>query len=187
MTGLTAYRGIYRFCSFICRRRHDTILIAAAFAVPMMMLCWTFNAFVLSTSSMAEATLSFAVVSMVSAASAASLTWNFPQDPMDSIGKMSTKGLLFIIILSCMGAFGLLDPVAGTSIIAIALVSRIICGYFIKKNKGTAQRPYVYALQMIAMFFMLLDMIAIVKPQGFNILSTPTMQMLNHLATVIGG
>ena len=180
LTGLTGYRGIYRICSFITRKRHDVILLTASVMVPMLIFVWLSNTLIGITSGIVEATAAFAIASMLAAATASSLNWNFPQDPMDSCGHMSTKGLLFVIILSIMAAFGLLHYTVGLSVMGVSLVMRLLFGYFIGKNQGTAQRPYVYALQLLTLFAILLDLI-LLKSQNYEFLSQSSLDLVTYL------
>lgn len=180
LTGLTAYKGIYRICSYITRRRHDSILVSASVMVPMLIFIWLANTLIVITDGIVEATAAFAIASMLSAATATSLTWNFPQDPMDSLGRMTTRGLLFVILLSLMAAFGLLNYIVGLSVLGVSIVMRLIFGYFIARNQGTAQRPYVYALQMLTLFAILFDLI-LLKSQHYEFLSYSTLEFVHFL------
>ena len=180
LTGLTGYHGIYRMCTFIKRKRHDLILLVASVMVPMLIFVWLSNTLIVVTQGIVEATAAFAIASMLSAATASSLTWNFPQDPMDSCGSMSTKGLLFVVILSLMAAFGLLHYTVGLSVLGVGLVMRLLFGYLIAKNQGTAQRSYVYALQLLTLFAILLDFI-LLKSQNYEFLSQSSLELVTYL------
>ena len=181
LTGLTAYRGIHRICVFISRKwKRDSVLSSASVMVPMLIFIWLANTLIVKTDGIVEATASFAIASMMAAATASSLTWNFPQDPMDSIGNMSTKGLLFVIILSIMASFGLLHYTVGLSVFGVSILVRLIFGYFIAKNQGTANRPYVYALQLITLFAILFDMI-LLKSQNYDFLSKSSLELVAYL------
>ena len=181
LTGLTAYRGIHRICAFISRKwKRDSVLSSASVMVPMLIFIWLANTLIVKTDGIVEATASFAIASMMAAATASSLTWNFPQDPMDSIGNMSTKGLLFVIILSIMASFGLLHYTVGLSVFGVSILVRLIFGYFIAKNQGTANRPYVYALQLITLFAILFDMI-LLKSQNYDFLSKSSLELVAYL------
>ena len=181
LTGLTAYRGIHRICVFISRKwKRDSVLSSASVMVPMLIFIWLANTLIVKTDGIVEATASFAIASMMAAATASSLTWNFPQDPMDSIGNMSTKGLLFVIILSIMASFGLLHYTVGLSVFGVSILVRLIFGYFIAKNQGTANRPFVYALQLITLFAILFDMI-LLKSQNYDFLSKSSLELVAYL------
>lgn len=179
-TGLTPYRGIYRIISYISRRRHDLVIVAASVTVPMIIFMWLSNILILSVDGIAEATAAYGIVAMLSAASASTLSWNLPQDPMDSSGTMTTKGLLFVIVLSIMASFGIMHYITGLSLIALCVAMRLIFGMLIAGNNGTSHRSYVHALQLLTMFILLFDLI-ILKSQGYNILSVSSLEFINQL------
>ena len=179
-TGLTPYRGIYRIISYISRRRHDVVIVAASVTVPMIIFMWLSNILILSADGIAEATAAYGIVAMLSAASASTLSWNLPQDPMDSSGTMTTKGLLFVIVLSIMASFGIMHYITGLSLIALCVAMRLIFGMLIAGNNGTSHRSYVHALQLLTMFILLFDLI-ILKSQGYNILSVSSLEFINQL------
>ena len=179
-TGLTPYRGIYRIISYISRRRHDVVIVAASVTVPMIIFMWLSNILILSVDGIAEATAAYGIVAMLSAASASTLSWNLPQDPMDSSGTMTTKGLLFVIVLSIMASFGIMHYITGLSLIALCVAMRLIFGMLIAGNNGTSHRSYVHALQLLTMFILLFDLI-ILKSQGYNILSVSSLEFINQL------
>lgn len=179
-TGLTPYRGIYRIISYISRRRHDVVIVAASVTVPMIIFMWLSNILILSVDGIAEATAAYGIVAMLSAASASTLSWNLPQDPMDSSGTMTTKGLLFVIVLSIMASFGIMHYITGLSLIALCVAMRLIFGMIIAGNNGTSHRSYVHALQLLTMFILLFDLI-ILKSQGYNILSVSSLEFINQL------
>ena len=186
LTGITAYKGIYRICTFITRRRHDMILLAASVMVPLLIFMWLSNILLTQAgNNLLEVSLLFAIASMLSAATASSLTWNFPQDPIDSCGIMTTKGLLFVIALCLFVAFGLMNYIVGLSVLGVSIVMRLIFGYCIAKNQGTAQRPYVYALQYFTLFAILLDLI-LLKSQNYQILSQPFLEYFAELSFHLG-
>ena len=179
-TGLTPYRGIYRIISYISRRRHDVVIVAASVTVPMIIFMWLSNILILSVDGIAEATAAYGIVAMLSAASASTLSWNLPQDPMDSSGTMTTKGLLFVIVMSIMASFGIMHYITGLSLIALCVAMRLIFGMLIAGNNGTSHRSYVHALQLLTMFILLFDLI-ILKSQGYNILSVSSLEFINQL------
>ena len=179
-TGLTPYRGIYRIISYISRRRHDVVIVAASVTVPMIIFMWLSNILILSADGIAEATAAYGIVAMLSAASASTLSWNLPQDPMDSSGTMTTKGLLFVIVMSIMASFGIMHYITGLSLIALCVAMRLIFGMLIAGNNGTSHRSYVHALQLLTMFILLFDLI-ILKSQGYNILSVSSLEFINQL------
>lgn len=183
LTGLMPYRGIYRICSYLSRRRHDVILVAASVAVPMIIFMWLSKTMIMISDGLAEATAAFAITSMLSAAFASTLTWNLPQDPMDSSGTMTTKGLLFVIVLSVMASFGVMHYITGLSLIALCAAMRLIFGILIAGNNGTSHRAYVHALQLLTMFVLLFDLI-VLKSQGYNLLSASTLEFINQFKSV---
>lgn len=183
-TGLTPYRGIYRIISYISRRRHDVVIVAASVTIPMIIFMWLSNILILSVDGIAEATAAYGIVAMLSAASASTLSWNLPQDPMDSSGTMTTKGLLFVIVLSIMASFGIMHYITGLSLIALCVAMRLIFGMLIAGNNGTSHRSYVHALQLLTMFILLFDLI-ILKSQGYNILSVSSLEFINQLRGAI--
>lgn len=180
LIGLPAYRGIYRICTVILRKRHDMILMIAAVTIPLMIMMWMFNSILHSVTSIQEAGLLIGIASMLSAATASTMMWNFPQDPLDSCGRMSNMGLFFVILLCLLLSFGLLNHIVGISVLGVSIVMRLIFGYSIVKNQGTAQRPYIYALQQITLFAILLDLI-LLKGQGFPVLNSDNAIMLQNL------
>lgn len=180
LTGLTAFRGIYRIMAFINRRRHDAIMLIASVMVPLMVFMWLSNTLIAYTSGIVETAVAFGVATMLSAATASSLTWNLPQDPMDSCGAMTTKGLLFVIWLCIIASFGLLHYIVGLSVLGVSIVMRLIFGYSIVHNQGTAQRSYVYALQLITLFAIMLDLI-LLKSQNYEFLSVSTLEFIQYL------
>lgn len=185
LLGLPAYRGIYKVCTFVSRRRHDMILLVASVMIPMLLLMWLFDTILLTSSSIYEAAALLAIASMLSAATASTMMWNFPQDPIDSCGMMSGKGLCFVIVLCLMVSFGLLHYIVGLSVLGVSIVMRLIFGYGIARNQGTAQRPYVYALQLITLFAILLDLI-LLKSQNYEILSFSSTELLQQLRLLLG-
>lgn len=180
LIGLPAYRGIYRICTVILRKRHDMILMIASVTIPLMIMAWMFNSILQSASGIQEASLLLGIASMLSAATASTMMWNFPQDPLDSCGRMSNFGLLFVLLLCLLLSFGLLNQIVGISVLGVSFVMRLIFGYSIAKNQGTAQRPYIYALQQITLFAILLDLI-LLKGQGFPVLNSDNAMMLQNL------
>lgn len=185
LIGLTAYRGIYRISTFISRRRRDMILLAASVITPMVILIWLINTLMIMSQGYFEATLLFAIAAMLSAATASTLTWNFPQDPIDSCGMMSGKGLGLVVVLCLLVSFGFLHYIVGLSVLGVSIVMRLIFGYCLVKNKGTAQRPYVHALQLLTLFAILLDII-LLKSQNYEIISGQLLQVVQELRMTVG-
>ena len=93
---------------------------------------------------------------------------------------MTTKGLLFVIVLSIMASFGIMHYITGLSLIALCVAMRLIFGMLIAGNNGTSHRSYVHALQLLTMFILLFDLI-ILKSQGYNILSVSSLEFINQL------
>lgn len=186
LTGLSPYRGIYRIFTFITRRRHDAVMMASSVMVSLLVFIGLISTLVHVCSGVGEFTLAFALASMLSAATASTLMWNFPQDPMDSCGTMSNKGLVWVMIMCGAATFGLLHYIVALSILGVGIVMRLIFGYCIAKNQGTAQRPYVSALQLLTLFAILLDLI-LLKSQNYEFLNLETLTWLEHHAERLTG
>lgn len=184
LLGLPAYRGIYKICTFTARRRHDMILLVASVMLPMLCMMWLFNTILVRSSGVYEATALLAIASMLSAATASTMMWNFPQDPIDSCGMMSLKGLFFVIVLCLVVSFGLLHYIVGLSVLGVSIVMRLIFGYCIARNQGTAQRAYVYALQLLTLLAILLDLI-LLKSQNYEILSFSSLELFEEAKAII--
>lgn len=186
LTGLSPYRGIYRIFTFITRRRHDAVMMASSVMVSLLVFIGLISTLVHVCSGVGEFTLAFALASMLSAATASTLMWNFPQDPMDSCGTMTNKGLVWVMIMCGAATFGLLHYIVALSILGVGIVMRLIFGYCIAKNQGTAQRPYVSALQLLTLFAILLDLI-LLKSQNYEFLNLETLTWLEHHAERLTG
>ena len=186
LTGLSPYRGIYRIFTFITRRRHDAVMMASSVMVSLLVFIGLISTLVHVCSGVGEFTLAFALASMLSAATASTLMWNFPQDPMDSCGTMTNKGLVWVMIMCGVATFGLLHYIVALSILGVGIVMRLIFGYCIAKNQGTAQRPYVSALQLLTLFAILLDLI-LLKSQNYEFLNLETLTWLEHHAERLTG
>lgn len=186
LTGLSPYRGIYRIFAFITRRRHDAVMMAASVVVSLLVFIGLSGTLIQICSGLGEITLAFALASMLSAATASTLMWNFPQDPMDSCGTMSNKGLFFVIVICGCITFGFLHYIVALSILGVGIVMRLIFGYCIAKNQGTAQRPYVSALQLMTLLAILLDLI-LLKSQNYEFLNYQTLNLLEQYAERLVG
>ena len=186
LTGLSPYRGIYRIFTFITRRRHDAVMMASSVMVSLLVFIGLISTLVHVCSGVGEFTLAFALASMLSAATASTLMWNFPQDPMDSCGTMTNKGLVWVMIMCGAATFGLLHYIVALSILGVGIVMRLIFGYCIAKNQGTAQRPYVSALQLLTLFAILLDLI-LLKSQNYEFLNLETLNWLEQHAERLTG
>lgn len=184
LTGLPAYRGIYRICAYMNRRRHDVVLIAASVCVPMVCFIWITENLFRAAPGIIEPTLAFAFASMLSAAAASTLSWNVQQDPIDSCGTMSTKGMLLVIVVCFMAAFGLLHYIVGLSVLGVTFIVRLVFGYIIVKNGGTAHRSYINALQLITFFAILLDL-SLLKTHNYDLLSASTLEFVNYLERLL--
>lgn len=176
MTGLASFRGIYRMCAYINRRRHDVFLMVASLTIPLLILIWLMINFISSTNSIAEATITMACSTMLSAALASTLSWNMPQDPIDSCGTMSTKGLLFVMVLCGALTFGLLNEIVALSIFGVSIVIRCIFGYLFNNNHATMRRTYINALQLLILFAILFDLI-LLKNQNYGLLSNTAIEL----------
>lgn len=186
LTGLSPYRGIYRIFTFITRRRHDAVMMASSVMVSLLVFIGLISTLVHVCAGVGEFTLAFALASMLSAATASTLMWNFPQDPMDSCGTMTNKGLVWVMIMCGAATFGLLHYIVALSILGVGIVMRLIFGYCIAKNQGTAQRPYVSALQLLTLFAILLDLI-LLKSQNYEFLNLETLTWLEQYAERLTG
>lgn len=186
LTGLTPYRGIYRIFAFITRRRHDAVMMASSVMVSLLVFISLSNTLVQMCAGVGEFTLAFALAAMLSAATASTLMWNFPQDPMDSCGTMTNKGLIWVLLLCGLVTFGFLHYIVALSILGVGIVMRLIFGYCIAKNQGTAQRPYVSALQLLTLFAILLDLI-LLKSQNYEFLNFETITWLERHAEQLFG
>ena len=173
LTGLPAYRGIYRIFAFITRRRHDPVLLAASVVMPMIIFIWLSNTLNIVTDNFEETLALYSFTMMLSAATASTLSWHFPQDPIDSAGIMTNKGLVLVVLITILVSVLLLDPVVACSVLGVSFVMRLFFGYSLAKNQGTAQRPYIHALQLLTLLAILFDLI-LLKYQNIPLLS-------NHL------
>lgn len=183
LTGLASFRGIYRFFAYINRRRHDVILMAASVCIPIICFFWLTNNLFIATqtqNSYIGSVLAFSFAAMLSAAAASTLSWNVQQDPIDSCGTMTTRGLLLVVVMCFMAAFGLLHYIVGLSVLGVTFIMRLVFGYIIVKNGGTSHRSYVNGLQMLTFFAILLDM-ALLKFNGYELLSTSTLELVQSL------
>lgn len=180
LTGLAAYRGFYRIGAYFNRHRRDVVLLAASVCVPMACFIWLTSSLFTSTIGIAEPTLAFAFASMLSAASASTLSWNVQQDPIDSCGSMTTKGVLLVIVFCFMAAFGLLHYIVGFSVLGVTFIMRLAFGFVISKNHGTAHRSYINALQLLTFFAILVDL-TLLKGQGYDLLSTSTLDLVRYI------
>lgn len=184
LTGLAAYRGIYKICAYMNRRRHDVVLIAASVCVPMICFIWITENLFRAAPGIIEPTLAFAFASMLSAAAASTLSWNVQQDPIDSCGTMTTKGMLLVIVVCFMAAFGLLHYIVGLSVLGVTFIVRLVFGYIIVKNSGTAHRSYINALQLITFFAILLDL-SLLKTHHYDLLSASTLEFVDYLERLL--
>ena len=99
---------------------------------------------------------------------------------------MTNKGLVWVMIMCGVATFGLLHYIVALSILGVGIVMRLIFGYCIAKNQGTAQRPYVSALQLLTLFAILLDLI-LLKSQNYEFLNMETLTWLEHHAERLTG
>ena len=158
LVGVSAFRGLAEIIVLFCHRRPDAIINAAAVLMPSLVLLLILNAsFILNLPF--EVTVSLAAASLLGAAASSTLTLDLPQDPVDSAGTLTYKGLVFTLCISILPAFLVLRPEIAASAVGIALFCRLIMGQFLLRHHQHASRLYSAALRMITTGAVMFDIL----------------------------
>lgn len=158
LVGVSAFRGLAEIIGLFCHRRPDAIINAAAVLMPSLVLLLILNAsFILNLPF--EVTVSLAAASLLGAAASSTLTLDLPQDPVDSAGTLTYKGLVFTLCISILPAFLVLRPEIAASAVGIALFCRLIMGQFLLRHHQHASRLYSAALRMITTGAVMFDIL----------------------------
>lgn len=182
ITGLAAFRGIAELVGLITKRRPDEILNTAALLLPSLLLIFIINV-IFVYSEPFEGGILFAFASMLSACFASTLAFDLKQDPVDSFGTMSVKGVLFCTVLILFFSLLTLKLYAACSVAGLGLLLRLIIGHIYLKHNVTASRQMICAAQFIIMLMLLFDLLLLSRSD--NILCNQIYELLSahHLIT----
>ncbi len=168
LCGLTEYRGIGFLAGLFSKRRTDPAIDAASVIFPATIFILVMQVF-LSVSTAPEIILCLAAANMVAGAASSSLYFDLPQDPVDSLGTMSVKGLLYTLLFVCAASLVLLEIQIACSILGIALLLRLLFGQYLINHNQNASRLHASALRHIILQAVMIDFIILGK--DFNLLN----------------
>ncbi|MBO8416651.1 MAG: hypothetical protein IAB19_09745 [Proteobacteria bacterium] len=176
MTGLTSFRGLTDLVGRISKRRPDAVMAAAALFLPCVLIIFMVNVTYVRNEPF-EGAIFIALSSMVSACFASSLSFDLKQDPVDSFGTMSLKGMIFSAILVAAASFLVLKPTVACSLVGLSLLLRLLIGQYLLKNNIMASRLTICAVQLLLFIAILFDLMFfalkdnILSPQLYELLS----------------
>ena len=160
LSGLSAFRGICTLMCLFSQRRADEIISGAAVAIPCIIFTIIASALAMIVSPL-ELFLSFAMISMLSAAFAVTLVFTLEQDPVNSIGTITIGGMIISAIITLALCFLTLNPLVMASLLGTGLLVRVLIGYFLHLNHVAASRDLILASTQISVIAMLLDLACI--------------------------
>ena len=160
LSGLSAFRGICTLMCLFSQRRADEIISGAAVAIPCIIFTIIASALAMIVSPL-ELFLSFAMISMLSAAFAVTLVFTLEQDPVNSIGTITIGGMIISAIITLALCFLTLNPLVMASLLGTGLLVRVLIGYFLHLNHVAASRDLILAATQISVIAMLLDLACI--------------------------
>lgn len=160
LSGLSSFRGICTLMCLFSQRRADEIISGVAVAIPCIIFTVVASALAMIVSPL-ELFLSFALISMLSAAFAVTLVFTLEQDPVNSIGTITIGGMIISALLTLALCFLILNPLVMVSLLGTGLLVRVIIGYFLHLNHVAASRDLILAATQISVIAMLLDLACI--------------------------
>ncbi len=158
LSGLTAFRGLAELSGLVTRRRADSMTYGAALFLPSVLFIFILNAIFLRNEPF-EGGIFFALATMLSAAFASSLSFDIKQDPVDSFGTMSLKGVLCLALIVCIFTMLIFKLTVACSILGLALLLRLIIGYYFNRHNVLASRQHICAAQLIIMLALMFDLL----------------------------
>lgn len=157
MTGLTSFRGLTDLVGLVSKRCPDAVMAAAALFLPCALIIFMVNVTYVHNEPF-EGTIFIALASMVSACFASSLSFDLKQDPVDSFGTMSLKGMIFSAILVVAASFLVLKPAVACSLVGLSLLLRLLIGQYLLKNNIMASRLTICGVQLLLFIAILFDL-----------------------------
>ncbi len=177
LTGIIAYRGLYRVTAFLTQRRRDLMLSGICLLIPTLVLINFTNALFAAAFNPLEGAIAFALASMMSAGFASTVAYDVEQDPVDSLGTMTTSGLGITALVLLLSSVLLFNPLVGISLLGVGLFFRVLSSYYLTKHHATASRLYIYALQLVTLLAMLLDLLILAR-KGYILLPEGLLELL---------
>lgn len=159
LTGIQGFRGCGTLMSIFSQRRSDSYMKITCVLILTVLFCLSLNfafAYKLFTLSFSFV---FASILMLSAYTATTLNFALEDDPVDTYGSLSLKGLLISGLLCFVVLFLCLSFTMAISLIGSALLVRMIIGYYLNLHKARASRDLICGMQYITMLILLLDML----------------------------
>ncbi len=184
LTGLTAFRGMAELICHVSRRYTDSTVTAVT-----VLLCGTLIIFtvcaIYSGSGPLEGAIIIALASMISACAASTLCFDIRQDPVDSFGTMSIKGLICCIVLVTAVSFVTLSVAAACSVVGLCLLLRLVLGQYFIRHNILASRPMICAVQLLLLIALLFDLMLL--GIGHNLLSNMLYEQLSasHMISML--
>lgn len=157
LSGLSSFRGICTLMCLFSQRRADEIISGVAVAIPSIIFTMIASALAMIVNPL-ELFLSFAMISMLSAAFAVTLVFTLEQDPVNSIGTITIGGMVISAILTLALCFLILNPLVLASLFGTGLLIRVTIGYFLHLKHVAASRDLILAATQISVIAMLLDL-----------------------------
>lgn len=157
LTGVTGFRGLAELICYISRRYTDSAIIAATVMLSGTIIIFTVCV-VYGGNEPFEGAIFIALASMVSACAASTLCFDIKQDPVDSFGTMSIKGLIFCIVMVTAVCFLTLKVEAACSVVGLSLLLRLILGQYFTRHNILASRPMICAVQLLLLIAVLFDL-----------------------------
>ncbi len=183
-SGLTSFRGLSELVGLLTRRRPDTMLNAASLMLPILLLNFMINVLYICNEPF-EAAIFFALSSTVAACFASTLCFDLKQDPVDSFGTMSLKGLLVCAILIVALCFIILKPYAACSVLGLGMLLRLLLGHYYVSHNILASRQIVCAVLLIIMLCLIFNLL--LYSLNRNLLNNQIYNLLqaHHLITAV--
>lgn len=159
LTGIKGFRGFGDLLSIFAQRRADSYIKITTVIVLCVLFCLCFNFFEAHQIFSLQFSFILAAIFALSAFTATSLNFGLNDDPVDSFGSLSLQGLLISGFITFVIVFLCLSFQLAISVIGIAILLRLIVGFYLNQNKACASRNIVCGMQYITMLLLLLDLL----------------------------
>ena len=154
------FHGIHKIVCILSRKRGDSITAATVVVVCSILFICAFKTLFYVASAF-EVFVLFIVAMLQASAFASSIAYTLEQGPVDSIGKMTKKGLIICLLLIIVPPFALLNPIVATSLIGSALFVRTLIELIYHKMSFTASRSCAYATTFLILIFAICDFVVL--------------------------
>lgn len=158
LSATNPFHGIHKIVCVLSRKRGDSISAATVVVVCSMLFIYAFKTLFYVASTF-EIFVLFIIAMTQASAFAASIAYTLEQGPVDSIGKMTKKGVFICLLLIIVPSFAILNPIVATSLIGSALFIRTVIELIYHKMSFTASRSCAYATTFLILIFAICDFV----------------------------